>query len=123
MIRDNTQVVIYAWQQFAEDAERERREAAVRHADAIREISESIEQREREKMSEQNDTAEIIKKLDELAGELTGDQFVSVIMATSRIKQLQEKLTAIEQANADRSAITERYYQQAVEETRDFGDD
>jgi len=123
MIRDDAQVRIYAQRQLAEDTARERREAAARHADAIREIYESIEQREREKMSEQNDTAEIIKKLNELADELTGDQFVSVIMATSRLKQLQEKLTTIEAANAERSAITERYYQQAVEETRDHGND
>jgi hypothetical protein len=74
-------------------------------------------------MSEQDDTAEIIEKLDELADELTGDQFVAVIRAANRLRYLQEKLTAIEQANADRSAITERYYQQAVEETRDHGND
>jgi uncharacterized coiled-coil protein SlyX len=74
-------------------------------------------------MSEQYDTAEIIEKLDELADELTGDQFVAVIRAANRLRYLQEKLTAIEQANADRSAITERYYQQAVEETRDHGND
>ena len=74
-------------------------------------------------MSEQDDTAEIIEKLDELADELTGDQFVAVIRAANRLRCLQEKLTAIEQANADQSAITERYYQQAVEETRDYGND
>ena len=74
-------------------------------------------------MSEQDDTAEIIERLDELADELTGDQFVAVIRAANRLRYLQEKLTAIEAANAKRSAITERYYQQAVEETRDFGDD
>ncbi len=74
-------------------------------------------------MSEQNDTAEIIEKLDELADELTGDQFVAAIRAANRLRYLQEKLTAIEQASADRSAITERYYQQAAEETRDYGND
>jgi uncharacterized coiled-coil protein SlyX len=74
-------------------------------------------------MSEQDDTAEIIEKLDELADELTGDQFVAVIRAANRLRCLREKLTAIEQASADRSAITERYYQQAVEETRDHGND
>ena len=74
-------------------------------------------------MSERDDTAEIIEKLDELADELTGDQFVAVIRAANRLGYLQEKLTTIEAANAKRSAITERYYQQAVDETRDFGDD
>jgi len=74
-------------------------------------------------MSEQDDTAEIIERLDELADELTGDQFVAVIRAANRLRYLQEKLTAIEAANAKRSAITERYYQQAVEETRDYGND
>jgi hypothetical protein len=74
-------------------------------------------------MSEQDDTAEIIEKLDELADELTGDQFVAAIRAANRLRCLQEKLTAIEQANAERSAITERYYQQAIEETRDYGND
>ena len=74
-------------------------------------------------MSEQDDTAEIIEKLDELADELTGDQFVAVIRAANRLRYLQEKLTTIEAANADRSAITERYYRQAVDETRDYGND
>ena len=74
-------------------------------------------------MSEQDDTAEVIEKLDELADELTGDQFLAVIRAANRLRYLQEKLAAIEQANAERSAITERYYQQAVDETRDYGND
>jgi hypothetical protein len=74
-------------------------------------------------MSEQDDTAEIIEKLDELADELTGDQFVAAIRAANRLRYLQEKLTAIEQANAERSAINEAYYQQVIKETRDHGND
>jgi hypothetical protein len=51
-----------------------------------------------------------------------GTAFV-VARAAERLKELHDRLTAIEAANAERSAITERYYQQAVEETRDHGND
>jgi predicted acetyltransferase len=74
-------------------------------------------------MSEQDDTAEIAQELKQIADELTGFQFIVVMRAAGRINELHDRLTAIEQASADRSAITERYYQQAVEETRDHGND
>ena len=74
-------------------------------------------------MSEQGDTAEIVQELKQIADELTGFQFIVVMRAAARINELHDRLAAIEQANADRSAITERYYQQAVQETRDYGND
>jgi nitrogen-specific signal transduction histidine kinase len=78
-------------------------------------------------MSEQDDTAELIDDLRELAKDLNGCDLKYAgqltLEAADRLRQLHDRLTAIEQANAKRSAITERYYQQAVEETRDFGDD
>jgi hypothetical protein len=74
-------------------------------------------------MSEQDDTAEIVQELKQIADELTGFQFIVVMRAACRLEQLHDRLATIEAANAERSAITERYYQQAVEETRDFGDD
>jgi ABC-type Fe3+/spermidine/putrescine transport system ATPase subunit len=74
-------------------------------------------------MSEQDDTAEIVEELRRIADELTGFQFIVVMRAAVRINELHDRLAVIEQANAERSAITERYYQQAVEETRDHGND
>ena len=74
-------------------------------------------------MSEAYDTAEVIEKLNGLADELTGDKLAAVVRAVIRLRQLQEKLTAIEQANAKQSAINEAYYQQVIKETRDYGDD
>jgi hypothetical protein len=75
-------------------------------------------------MSEQNDTAELIRELRKFEQELvdTGAERL-VLSAARRLKELHDRLTAIEAANAERSAITERYYQQAVEETRDYGND
>ena len=74
-------------------------------------------------MSEQGDTAEIIKDLCRLAPTLRWPFSAEVTAAANGLQQLHDRLAAIEQANADRSAITERYYQQAVEETRDYGND
>ena len=78
-------------------------------------------------MSEQDDTAEIIKSLYRLTDDLKSDPMAYgeeiVERAAHRLKQLHNRLAVIEAANAERSAITERYYQQAVKETRDFGDD
>ena len=74
-------------------------------------------------MSEQDDTAEIIKDLCRLAPTLRWPFSAEVTAAANRLRQLHDRLTAIEQANAKRSAITERYYQQAVDETRDYGND
>jgi hypothetical protein len=75
-------------------------------------------------MSEQNDTAELIRELRKFEQELvdTGAERL-VLSAARRLQELHDRLTAIEAANAERSAITERYYQQAVEETRDYGND
>jgi hypothetical protein len=78
-------------------------------------------------MSEQDDTAEIIKSLYRLADDLKSDPMAYgeeiVERAAHRLKQLHDRLTAIEQANAERSAINEAYYQQVIKETRDYGND
>jgi hypothetical protein len=78
-------------------------------------------------MSEQDDTAEIIRRLYRLVDDLKSDPMAYgeeiVEKAANRLKQLHNRLAVIEAANAERSAITERYYQQAVEETRNHGDD
>ncbi len=74
-------------------------------------------------MSEQYDTAEIIKDLRRLATSLRWPFSAEVTAAANHLQQLHDRLVAIEAANAERSAITERYYQQAVEETRDYGND
>jgi len=78
-------------------------------------------------MSEQDDTAELIDDLRELAKDLTECDLKYAgqltLEASDRLQQLHDRLTAIEAANAERSAISERYYQQAIEETRDYGDD
>jgi soluble P-type ATPase len=75
-------------------------------------------------MSEQGDTAELIRELRKFEQELvdTGAGRL-VLSAARRLQELHDRLATIEAANADRSAITERYYQQAVDETRDYGND
>jgi hypothetical protein len=78
-------------------------------------------------MSEWNDDDYLVGVLGKVAKSV--EQFgasgtaLVVARAAERLKELHDRLAAIEQANAERSAITERYYQQAVDETRDFGDD
>jgi NADP-dependent 3-hydroxy acid dehydrogenase YdfG len=78
-------------------------------------------------MSEWNDDDYLVGVLGKVAKYVEqsgapGTAFV-VARAAERLKELHDRLAAIEQANAERSAITERYYQQAVEETRDYGND
>ena len=46
-----------------------------------------------------------------------------VARAAERLKELHDRLTAIEQTSAERSAINEAYYQQVIKETRDYGND
>ena len=78
-------------------------------------------------MSEQDDTAELIDDLRELAKDLTECDLKYAgqltLEAADRLKQLHDRLTAIEQANAKQSAINEAYYQQVIKETRDYGND
>jgi hypothetical protein len=78
-------------------------------------------------MSERDDTAEIIRRLYRLVDDLKSDPMgygeEIVERAAHRLKELHNRLAVIEAANAERSAIAERYYQQAVQETRDYGND
>ncbi len=78
-------------------------------------------------MSEQYDTADLICDLRELAKDLTECDLKYAgqltLEAADRLQQLHDRSTAIEQANAERSAINEVYYQQVIKETRNNGDD
>jgi pyruvate-formate lyase len=74
-------------------------------------------------MSEQDDTAEIIKDLCRLAPTLRWPFSAEVTAAANRLQQLHDRLAAIEQANTKQSAINEAYYQQVIKETRDYGND
>jgi hypothetical protein len=78
-------------------------------------------------MSEWNDDdylvgvlGKVAKSVEQLGAPATA---LVVARAAERLKELHDRLAAIEAANAERSAITERYYQQAVQETRDYGND
>jgi hypothetical protein len=78
-------------------------------------------------MSERDDTAEIIWRLYKLVDDLKSDPMAYgeeiVERAANRLKQLHDRLTAIEAANAKQSATNEAYYQQVIKETRDYGND
>jgi NADP-dependent 3-hydroxy acid dehydrogenase YdfG len=78
-------------------------------------------------MSEWNDDdylvgvlGKVAKSVEQLGAPATA---LVVARAAERLKELHDRLATIEAASADRLAITERYYQQAVEETRDHGND